>query len=137
MSPETLLLIQSFILGGIVVAGATFLANHMSTRAAGVFWSLPLLIIPSLYFVYKLAANKKKGDPNKITKDFMAHVAIAYLVLLVFSVAVILALRGGMSFVPAILVGLVAWLVSSVAVLLFVCPSVWKGSPFKCFSIND
>ena len=41
-----------FIIGGIVIAGTGYLAENLSTKAAALFWSIPITLLPVLIFIY-------------------------------------------------------------------------------------
>ena len=47
MSPRTAL---QFILGGLIVVGQTWFANHSSPYISGLIYSAPTLFLPTVYF---------------------------------------------------------------------------------------
>ena len=41
-----------FIIGGIIIAGTGYLAENLSTKAAAIFWAMPITLIPIILFLY-------------------------------------------------------------------------------------
>ena len=51
MAVNYLAIVLNFILGGIAVAGTSVVGNFMNPLAGAIFWSYPITIIPSLFFM--------------------------------------------------------------------------------------
>jgi hypothetical protein len=71
MKINYLQLSRSFVLGGIIVASVKYVAQHISSRYAGILWSFPISIIPSIIFMYL----DKQSDSKiiKQTKDYAMY----------------------------------------------------------------
>lgn len=52
MKINYLQLSRSFVLGGFIVAIVKYMAQHVSSKYAGILWSFPISIIPSIMFMY-------------------------------------------------------------------------------------
>jgi len=47
-------LLINFLLGGTIVASVSYIATFMNPVLASIWWSFPLSIIPSMYFMNKM-----------------------------------------------------------------------------------
>ena len=71
-------LIQNFLLGGFIVASISYIGTFMDPLLGAIWWSFPLSILPTLFFM------KKQGKTNKYISKFALSTTYA-LVLLVLS----------------------------------------------------
>lgn len=51
MKVEFLPIAINFLLGGVAVAGTSVLGSYMNPLAGAIFWSYPITIIPSVFFM--------------------------------------------------------------------------------------
>ncbi len=45
-------LIQNFIIGGFVIASVSYLATFLDPVLAAIWWSFPISLLPSMYYMY-------------------------------------------------------------------------------------
>ena len=57
MTINYLPILLNFILGGFAVAVTSILGNYMNPLAGAIFWSYPITIIPSLFFMREHGKN--------------------------------------------------------------------------------
>ena len=69
-------LVQNFIIGGVIVASISYLGTFLNPVAAAIFWSFPISILPSMYFM------KKNGKSNKYVSKFLYSTTLALVLLL-------------------------------------------------------
>ena len=69
-------LAQNFIVGGLIVSSISYLGTYLNPVAAAIFWSYPMSILPSIYFM------KNNGKSNGYISKFLFSTTFA-LVLLV------------------------------------------------------
>jgi hypothetical protein len=74
-------LVQNFILGGVIVASISYLGTFMNPVAAAIFWSYPISILPSVYFM------KKNGKTNQYVSKFLYSTTLALVLLLLCTFA--------------------------------------------------
>ena len=74
-------ILLNFILGGIAVAGTSVLGTYMSPLAGAVFWSYPITIIPSLFFM------KQEGKDNLYLSKFLLSTTFGVLLLCITTIA--------------------------------------------------
>jgi len=75
-------LIRNFIIGGLVISSVSYLATFMSPIIGAIWWSFPLSLLPSIYFMHKLGKNN----------DYVAEFALSTTYALVLLMATTYAL---------------------------------------------
>jgi len=70
--------LQNFVLGGTIIASVSYLATFMDPILGAIWWSFPISLLPTLYFM------KHHGKSNKYIADFTVSTTYA-LILLVLS----------------------------------------------------
>ena len=76
MSSIVAQLVQNFVIGGVIVASISYLGTFLNPVAAAIFWSFPISILPSMYFM------KKNGKSNKYVSKFLYSTTLALILLL-------------------------------------------------------
>lgn len=74
-------LIQNFIIGGTSVAITSYLATFLSPLAGAIFWSYPITIIPSVFFM------KQSGRSNAEIGKFLFSTSFALILLMIITIA--------------------------------------------------
>jgi len=69
-------LLQNFVIGGLIVSSISYLGTYFNPVIAAIFWSYPMSILPSVYFM------KNNGKTNEYIAKFLFSTTFA-LVLLV------------------------------------------------------
>ena len=59
MNIDLLPIVINFLLGGLAVAGTSVIGSYMNPLAGAIFWSYPITIIPSVFF---MRDNKKSNE---------------------------------------------------------------------------
>ncbi len=104
----------NFVAGGVMVAGTAYLATKVSSKAAALFWALPLTLMPILLFLYY-----KKASQEDIA-DFVGRLVPSLLIFVVYVLVLWAALRKT-TFWRAVVV--------SVAVFLILAALFWVLMP--------
>ena len=52
-------LIENFIVGGMVTASVSFIGTFMSPTLAAIWWSFPVSLLPSMYFMHQYGRDNK------------------------------------------------------------------------------
>ena len=81
MSDVAFQLAQNFVLGGLIVASISYLGTFLNPVAAAIFWSYPISILPSIYFM------KKNGKNNQYVSKFLYSTTLALVLLLLSTFA--------------------------------------------------
>ena len=81
MSNVAFQLAQNFVLGGLIVASISYLGTFLNPVAAAIFWSYPISILPSIYFM------KKNGKSNQYVSKFLYSTTLALVLLLLSTFA--------------------------------------------------
>jgi len=68
-------LLINFLLGGTIVASVSYIATFMNPVLASIWWSFPLSIIPSMYFM------KQNGKSNQYISKFLLSTTFALILL--------------------------------------------------------
>ena len=119
-------IILQFIIGGIIVAGTTTIAQKFSTKWAAVFWSFPFTLIPVVIIMYTSKENR-----NKIS-SFILQSVPSLINLMVFLLAFGFILKK-LGFWKSFGISVSLWVVLSIVFILSVCPSPFKNG--KCIKI--
>ena len=64
-------IIKNFILGGTIIASVSYLATFVNPVIAAIWWSYPLSIVPTIYFM------KHNGQTNKYISKFLFSTTFA------------------------------------------------------------
>ena len=75
MAVNYLSIVLNFILGGISVAGTSVVGNFMNPLAGALFWSYPITIIPSLFFM------KDSGKSSEYLAKFLVSTTFSLILL--------------------------------------------------------
>ena len=117
-----------FIIGGIIIAGTGYLAENLSTKAAAIFWAMPITLIPIILFLYYENKTPIKTLRNLLIENIpsisvlLLWVLILYFLLAYFSFWISL----GVSFVCFGILAGIYWMVF--------CPSPFKNG--SCIKIT-
>lgn len=65
MAVQYLPILINFLLGGFAVAGTSVLGSYMNPLAGAIFWSYPITIIPSVFFM------RESGKDNQYIAKFL------------------------------------------------------------------
>lgn len=65
----------NFLVGGTIVASVSYIATFMNPVLASIWWSFPLSIIPSMYFM------RQNGKSNKYISKFLVSTTFAFVLL--------------------------------------------------------
>ena len=77
MKSELILnLIKNFIVGGFTIATTSYLATYLSPLLGAIFWSYPLTILPSIFFM------KSEKKSNKTIAKFLLGTTFALFLLM-------------------------------------------------------
>lgn len=87
MSSLTYYLIQNFIVGGLVIASVSYISTFLSPLLGAIWWSFPITLIPSMYFMH---VNNKN---NKHIAKFIMGTFVGYILLFISSISFIYYLR--------------------------------------------
>ncbi len=77
-------LIQNFIIGGIVIASVSYLGAFFDPVIAAIWWSFPISLVPSMYYMYQQGKGFKYIARFSITTTyaliilFLTTMAIGY-----------------------------------------------------------
>lgn len=75
-------LLQNFLLGGTVIAITSYLATFMNPVMGAIFWSYPISILPSIYYM------KTNGKNNKYIAKFLFSTTFALILLMLTTFAI-------------------------------------------------
>jgi len=67
----------NFLMGGTIVASVSYIAAFMNPVLASIWWSFPLSIIPSMYFL------KQTGKSNQYISKFLLSTTFALILLVI------------------------------------------------------
>tara|TARA_B110001450_G_C17579591_1_gene464341 strand:- start:210 stop:593 length:384 start_codon:yes stop_codon:yes gene_type:complete len=76
-------LIQNFFVGGLVIASVSYISTFLSPLLGAIWWSFPITLIPSMYFMHVNSKN------NKHIAKFIMGTFIGYILLLISSISFI------------------------------------------------
>lgn len=112
-------LFRNFVLGGTIIASVSYLATFTSPVIASIWWSYPISILPSIYF---MKANKK---PNIYIAKFLLSTTFALVLLLMctFLLSHYIKNNSASSLTMPIVKSSGWWLIGSVIFYLFVTKS--------------
>lgn len=68
-------LIRNFIVGGLVISSVSYLATFMGPLIGAIWWSFPLSLLPSIYFMHRL------GKDNDYIAEFALSTTYALVLL--------------------------------------------------------
>ena len=68
-------LVTNFLVGGTIVATVSYLATFMSPVAGAIWWSFPLSLLPSVYFL------REHGKSNQYVSQFLLSTTFAIVLL--------------------------------------------------------
>lgn len=77
----------NFFLGGIAVAGTSWLGTYMNPLAGAIFWSYPITILPSLFFM------RQQGKDNIYLSKFLISTTFGLILLMGTTIALSLFIR--------------------------------------------
>ena len=69
-------LFQNFIMGGLITASISYIGTYMDPLLGAIWWSFPISLIPTIYFM------KKTGKSNKFIAQFT--ISTTYSLVLLF-----------------------------------------------------
>ena len=119
-------ILSAFIIGGIIVAATSLIGNEVSTKAAAIFYALPLTMIPIAFFIWD--SSKHKYGTHAVA-NFMGESIPAIFGMFLFIIPFWLALYR-FSFWPSLFIALGAWFVWIALTWFFICPSPLPCIPF-------
>ena len=71
----------NFVLGGIAVAGTSWLGTFLNPLAGAIFWSYPITILPSLFFM------RQEGKNNEYLAKFLISTTFGLILLMCTTIA--------------------------------------------------
>jgi len=110
-------LLQNFLLGGTVIAITSYLATFMNPVLGAIFWSYPISILPSVYYM------KTNGKNNKYIAKFLFSTTFALILLMFTTFAISYYLKNAPekeSIWPSVIKSTMWWVLFSVLYFLFV-----------------
>ena len=69
-------LFKNFMIGGFTIASTSYLATFLNPLLGAIFWSYPLTILPSIFFM------KQQNKNNKIISKFLLSTTFALILLM-------------------------------------------------------
>ena len=69
-------ILLNFVLGGFAVAGTSWLGTFMSPLVGAIFWSYPITILPSLFFM------RQQGRNNEYLAKFLVSTTFGLILLM-------------------------------------------------------
>lgn len=88
MTVQYLPILINFLLGGFAVAGTSVLGNYMNPLAGAIFWSYPITIIPSVFFM------RQSGKDNQYISKFLFSTTFALGLLVICTIAMSYFIKG-------------------------------------------
>ena len=82
MTINYLPILLNFILGGFAVAVTSILGNYMNPLAGAIFWSYPITIIPSLFFM------REHGKNDAYLSKFLISTTFGLAILAITTIAI-------------------------------------------------
>ena len=67
---------RNFMIGGTIIASVSYLATFLNPLIASIWWSYPISILPSIYFM------KANGKTNEYISKFLLSTTFALILLL-------------------------------------------------------
>ena len=113
----------NFLLGGTIVASVSYLATFMNPVLASIWWSFPLSILPSMYFM------KQNGKSNEYISKFLLSTTFALILLVICTFLISHYLKQSSDsegIFPAIVKATAWWSVCSVFFYLSIIYSPYK-----------
>ena len=77
MDPVVLNIIQNFLIGGTLIATTSYIGTFFDPLVAAIFWSFPISILPTLYFM------KQNNKNNFYISKFTLSTTYALILLVV------------------------------------------------------
>ena len=74
-------LIQNFLIGGFIVTSVSYIGTFMSPLLGAIWWSFPLSLLPSIYFMHQQNKN------NQYISEFALSTTFALLLLFISTYA--------------------------------------------------
>tara|TARA_B110000858_G_C17793833_1_gene471342 strand:- start:695 stop:1078 length:384 start_codon:yes stop_codon:yes gene_type:complete len=88
MTVQYLPILINFLLGGFAVAGTSVLGSYMNPLAGAIFWSYPVTIIPSVFFM------RESGKDNQYIAKFLFSTTFALGLLVISTMAMSYFIKG-------------------------------------------
>lgn len=88
MAVQYLPILINFLLGGFAVAGTSVLGSYMSPLAGAIFWSYPITILPSVFFM------RQSGKDNKYIAKFLFSTTFALGLLVIATISMSYFIKG-------------------------------------------
>lgn len=118
--------ILQFLSGGLVVVIVSYLASYMDPLLASLFWSYPLSLLPSLYYM------KQNGTNNIAISKFLLGISflLPLLILMLLVMSFCFRRSNNSTILQPIIYSTLIWLVSSILFYLVI-----KNSFLYCYFI--
>tara|TARA_B110000483_G_scaffold243427_1_gene333192 strand:- start:7199 stop:7573 length:375 start_codon:yes stop_codon:yes gene_type:complete len=101
-------LMQNFILGGLITVSISYLGTFLDPLTGAIWWSFPLSLLPTIYFM------KKMGKQNKYISSFVISTCYSLILLFISCWFMSYFLKNSDSIAFPIFKAIVIWLVSSI-----------------------
>jgi hypothetical protein len=88
MAIQYLPILINFLLGGFAVAGTSVLGSYMNPLAGAIFWSYPITIIPSVFFM------RENGKDNQYIAKFLFSTTFALGLLVISTISMSYFIKG-------------------------------------------
>lgn len=116
-------LLINFLMGGTIVASVSYIATYMNPVLASIWWSFPLSIIPSMYFM------KQNGKSNEYISKFLLSTTFALILLVICTFLISYYLKQSSKnegILPSILKATGWWGVCSILFYIIIVKSPYK-----------
>ena len=116
-------LLINFLLGGTIVASVSYIATFMNPVLASIWWSFPLSILPSMYFL------KHNGKSNEYIAKFLLSTTFALILLVICTFLISYYLKQSSNnegILPSILKATGWWSVCSIIFYISIIKSPYK-----------
>lgn len=125
--PETsgfVKLIPQFFIGGTIVAVVSWVVSHTSTKIAALIYSLPITMIPILFFVLKHA---RANDDARILQHYTGQTFAGILLLALFCAALywFVAAQTDQNDTSKVMSAGTLWSIIAISLLFMAVPMLW------------
>ena len=114
-------IVLQFLIGGTIVAVASYLARTTSSKVANLFWAIPMTFIPVIIYLYL-----NKIPRTKIT-SYTGNMLPSLLILLLYFTSLFLLLKTKLNFWLVFTIAIVIWGILIALYWIFICPSPFGG----------
>lgn len=106
-------LLQNFIFGGLTIASVSYIGTFMDPLLAALWWSFPITVFPTLYFM------KKNGKDNKFMCKFCLGISASLIVLFLSTLGLSYFLKKTNNMIEPFIYTTILWFITS-AIFFFI-----------------